>query len=65
VFVEEPLPTNSGLWSRPDVIVSPHVSGLTQASDVPKVFLSNYQRYVENDRSTSELKFLVDWKKGY
>mmetsp|Transcript_11915 Transcript_11915/g.18306 ORF Transcript_11915/g.18306 Transcript_11915/m.18306 type:complete len:378 (+) Transcript_11915:492-1625(+) len=65
VFVEEPLPTNRGLWSRPDVIVSPHVSGLTQASDVPKVFLSNYQRYVENDRSTSELKFLVDWKKGY
>lgn len=65
VFVEEPLPTTSELWSRSDVIVSPHVSGLTQASDVPKVFLSNYQRYVENDGSTSELKFLVDWKKGY
>lgn len=65
VFVEEPLPTSSKLWSRSDVIVSPHVSGLTQASDVPKVFLSNYQRYVENDCSTLELKFLVDWKKGY
>ena len=65
VFVEEPLPTTSELWSRPDVIVSPHVSGLTQASDVPKVFLSNYQCYVENDCSAEELKFLVDWKKGY
>lgn len=65
VFVEEPLPTNSELWSRSDVIVSPHVSGLTQASDVPKVFLSNYQRYVENNCLTSELKFQVDWKKGY
>ena len=69
VFVAEPLPTNSQLWSRPDVIVSPHVSGLTQSSDVPKVFLSNYQLYVENiiDRTgaTTELKFLVDWKKGY
>ena len=65
VFEEEPLPTKSKLWSRSDVIVSPHVSGLTQASDVPKVFLSNYQRYVENDCSTAELKFLVDWKKGY
>jgi phosphoglycerate dehydrogenase-like enzyme len=65
VFIEEPLPTNSELWSRSNVIVSPHVSGLTQSSDVPKVFLSNYQRYVENDCTTTELKFLVDWKKGY
>ena len=65
VFEEEPLPSKSKLWSRSDVIVSPHVSGLTQASDVPKVFLSNYQRYVENDCSAEELKFLVDWKKGY
>jgi len=65
VFVEEPLPTNSELWSRSNVIVSPHVSGLTRSSSVPKVFLSNYQRYVENDCTTAELKFLVDWKKGY
>ena len=65
VFVEEPLPTSSELWSREDVIVSPHVSGLTQASDVPKVFLSNYECYTENGGSTTELKFVVDWNKGY
>lgn len=61
VFIEEPLPTSSKLWGRPDVIVSPHVSGLTQSSDVPKVFLSNYRRYVDG----AELQFVVDWDKGY
>ena len=61
VFEEEPLPTDSKLWSRSDVIVSPHVSGLTQSSDVPKVFLTNYQRYIDG----KELNFVVDWNKGY
>jgi phosphoglycerate dehydrogenase-like enzyme len=61
VFEEEPLPMHSKLWSRSDVIVSPHVSGLTQSSDVPKVFLTNYQRYIDG----KELNFLVDWNRGY
>ena len=61
VFEVEPLPVESPLWSHAKVVVSPHVSGLTQASDVPKVFLSNYIRYV-NDES---LHYLVDWDKGY
>jgi phosphoglycerate dehydrogenase-like enzyme len=61
VFEEEPLPMHSKLWSRSDVIVSPHVSGLTQSSDVPKVFLTNYQRYIDG----KDLNFLVDWNKGY
>lgn len=61
VFETEPLPKESKLWDRPDVIVSPHVSGLTQASDVPKVFLSNYERYIGGE----DLQYIVDWDKGY
>ena len=61
VFEVEPIPAESSLWDRSDVVVSPHVSGLTQASDVPKVFLENYQRYIQG----SELKYVVDWMKGY
>ena len=61
VFEVEPLPVDSPLWSHANVVVSPHVSGLTQASDVPKVFLSNYERYVAGE----SLDYLVDWDKGY
>ncbi|KAL7535583.1 hypothetical protein ACHAXR_006590 [Thalassiosira sp. AJA248-18] len=61
VFEVEPLPEDSSLWGRSDVVISPHVSGLTQGSDVPKVFLENYQRFVQG----RELKYVVDWVKGY
>lgn len=61
VFEVEPLPQDSELWSRSDVVISPHVSGLTQSKDVPEVFLENYRRFVES----RELKYIVDWEKGY
>jgi len=61
VFEVEPLPVDSPLWSRSDVIISPHVSGLTQSSDVPKMFLENYARYKDG----RDLKYVVDWNKGY
>lgn len=61
VFETEPLPIESALWSRPDVIVSPHVSGMTQAKDVPAVFFTNYERFVTGKK----LLYEVDWSKGY
>ena len=61
VFETEPLLNDSPLWAKPNVIISPHVSGLTQASDVPKLFLANYHRYVEGE----SLLYVVDWNKGY
>lgn len=47
VFVEEPLPEESPLWSMPNVIVTPHSSGdepgnHERASDI---FLQNVERY--------------------
>ena len=61
VFPVEPLPTDSPLWDRPDVVISPHVSGVTRAADVPAVFLDNYKRYKEGQ----SLTYVVDWAKGY
>lgn len=34
VTEQEPLPASSPLWRRPDVTVTPHISGLTLAADV-------------------------------
>jgi len=42
-------------------VVSPHVSGVTQAKDVPEIFLKNYKRYIEGEK----LLYEVDWLKGY
>jgi len=61
VFGTEPLPKTSPLWDRDDVVVSPHVSGVTRAEDVPEVFLENYRRYINGE----ELLYGVDWAKGY
>mmetsp|Transcript_35457 Transcript_35457/g.84643 ORF Transcript_35457/g.84643 Transcript_35457/m.84643 type:complete len:341 (-) Transcript_35457:1372-2394(-) len=61
VFEVEPLPAESSLWEREDVVISPHVSALTQPSDVPAVFIENYERFIMG----RELKYVVDWSKGY
>ena len=61
VFAVEPLPVKSALWGRSDIIVSPHVSGLTQGKDVPKVFMENYERFLKDE----ELKYSVNWEKGF
>ena len=61
VFETEPLPAKSPLWDKPGVIVSPHISGLTQASDVPKLLLANYRLFVDGE----PLMHVVDWNKGY
>jgi phosphoglycerate dehydrogenase-like enzyme len=61
VFAVEPLPVESALWGRSDIVVSPHVSGLTQGKDVPKVFMKNYERFLKDE----ELTYSVNWDKGY
>ena len=61
VFATEPLPKESLLWGRKDVVVSPHVSGVTRAEDVPGIVLENYRRFTEGE----ELLYKVDWSKGY
>ena len=61
VFPVEPLPSNSPLWGRPDVVLSPHVSGVTRAEDVPSLLVENYKKY----QNGQDLDFVVDWEKGY
>jgi phosphoglycerate dehydrogenase-like enzyme len=51
VFEEEPLPADSPLWGRPDVLLTPHVAGTTprylqRALDV---FLANAERLLRGE----------------
>ena len=49
VFEEEPLPADSPLWSLPNAIVTPHISGNSDRYDamVTDVFVENLARYLD------------------
>jgi phosphoglycerate dehydrogenase-like enzyme len=63
VFEEEPLPSDSPLWSMPNVIISPHISGFTPHYDdrAIDVFVENLRRYLNYE----PLINLVDRDSGY
>jgi len=62
-FAFEPLPKESKLWELPNVILSPHMSGLTErrSGRLMGLFRENLQRYLAG----RELLNLVDISKGY
>jgi phosphoglycerate dehydrogenase-like enzyme len=49
VFEEEPLPSTSPLWQMDNVIISPHVSGMTDNyhEKAAALFIANLKRYLE------------------
>ena len=63
VFSKEPLPKRSPLWKRQNVLVTPHVSGLTEeyGDKVLDLICENLARF----RSGRTLECVVDRAKGY
>lgn len=63
VFPEEPLPADSPLWAMPNVIVSPHVAGLSAhyTARAFELFKQNLQRYLAGE----ELISSADLERGY
>jgi phosphoglycerate dehydrogenase-like enzyme len=63
VFTPEPLPADSPLWTLPNVIISPHVSGFTSHYDerAMALFAENLRRYVNG----APLMNVVDVNRGY
>lgn len=62
-FREEPLPEDSPLWSMPQVIVSPHMSGdfVGWLQALGELFVENFRRWQRGD----DLLNIVDKDKGY
>lgn len=56
VFGTEPLPPDSPLWDLPNVIITPHSSGMTPHSDdeAVEIFLSNLVAYVDGQPLRNE-----------
>ena len=63
VFVEEPLPASHPLWKQPNVIISPHISGISAhyAERAVDLFCENLKRYLSG--SSLYNKFDPEW--GY
>jgi phosphoglycerate dehydrogenase-like enzyme len=63
VFVQEPLPPESPLWSLPNVILTPHAAGVTPRyfERALELFAENLERY----RAALPLRNHVDPSLGY
>lgn len=61
VFQHEPLPADHPLWSTPNIIVTPHISGPSTVDGVSQFFLANLQRYLAGE----PLLGVVDRVRGY
>jgi phosphoglycerate dehydrogenase-like enzyme len=48
VFPEEPLPPDSPLWKLPNVLITPHIAGITPVYDsrAVELFVDNLKRYI-------------------
>lgn len=63
VFEAEPLPSDSPLWRMPNVIITPHISGLTPHyfARAAELFAANLKRYLAGQ----PLQSLYDPTRGY
>lgn len=63
VFEHEPLPADSPLWRRNDILITPHVAGTTPfyLKRALSIFLENYRSYMAG----KNLLTPVDAKAGY
>jgi phosphoglycerate dehydrogenase-like enzyme len=63
VYPQEPLPKDSPLWKLPNVILTPHVAGVSRCYDQRAValFVENLNRYLEGKKPLN----LIDIQWGY
>lgn len=61
VLTQEPLPESSPLWGRQDIIITPHISAVTELNEAISCFIETLHN-VEQDQP---LRNRVDIEKGY
>ena len=61
VFDKEPLPEGHPFWTTPNLYMTFHTSAISYPEDITKLFIENYQLYLEG----RPLKYVVDFEQGY
>jgi phosphoglycerate dehydrogenase-like enzyme len=58
---QEPLPADSPLWECPNLIITPHISGIGLPEDMVAFFKENFERYLKKE----PLLGVVNLKRGF
>ncbi len=61
VFDTEPLPPTHPLWTMPNVVVTPHISGPSTPREIAPIFADNLRRYLAG----RPLRHVADRRRGY
>jgi phosphoglycerate dehydrogenase-like enzyme len=61
VFENEPLPQDHPFWTTPNLYMTFHTSAISYPEDITKLFIENYQLYLQD----KPLKYVVDFERGY
>uniref|UniRef100_UPI004049BBCE 2-hydroxyacid dehydrogenase n=1 Tax=Fulvivirga sp. TaxID=1931237 RepID=UPI004049BBCE len=61
VFEQEPLPSDSPIWSHPKIQFTPHIASITNPEAAIPQIVDNYHRSMKGEK----LLNLIDRKKGY
>ena len=63
VHAQQPVPTDSPFFDLPNVIMTPHISGITRnfQSRLATLFCENLRRFLRDE----PLEYVVDKRKGY
>lgn len=61
VTEQEPLPEDHPFWTTPNLLLTFHTSAISYPEDMVKLFIENYQLYIEG----RSLKYQVNFERGY
>ena len=55
VFKQEPLPADHQFWSNPNIIITPHISGITDVGEGARQIVTNYHTFEDSGSLINEI----------
>ncbi|KAK3612075.1 hypothetical protein CHS0354_021763 [Potamilus streckersoni] len=65
VVPKEPLSEDSPLWTLPNVVITPHISGWSKDPEVCKAVVDEFVVNYYNFLAGKPMNYVIDWRRGY